>query len=149
MMETEFRESFAIAQTLKAHAEKGGRTLTQFALVAVSQRIVTSVIASPRARAMAGYVGAIRTPWRAEDEALVGSLVTGIVDPGTTIRIIRSGGPSLVDPRRRRGRHSASPSDSDRRSARGVFAMVREDSASYGPGGVLLIQSSTACWSTR
>ena len=33
MMETEFREeSFAIAQTLKAHAEKTGRTLTQFAL---------------------------------------------------------------------------------------------------------------------
>jgi aryl-alcohol dehydrogenase-like predicted oxidoreductase len=33
MMETEFREeSFAIAQTLKAHAEKTGRTRLRFAL---------------------------------------------------------------------------------------------------------------------
>ena len=49
-METEFREeSIAIAQTLKAHAEKTGRTATQFALAWLwANRIVTSVIAGPR-----------------------------------------------------------------------------------------------------
>jgi aryl-alcohol dehydrogenase (NADP+) len=78
MMETEFRaESFAIAQTLKAHAEKTGRTPLQFALAWLwANRIVTSVIAGPRTLAQwQEYVGAIGTPWSAEDEALVDALV--------------------------------------------------------------------------
>jgi aryl-alcohol dehydrogenase-like predicted oxidoreductase len=78
MMETEFREeSLAIAQTLKAHAAKTGRTPTQFALAWLwANQIVTSVIAGPRTLAQwRDYVGAIGTPWNAEDEALVDSLV--------------------------------------------------------------------------
>ena len=78
MMETEFREeSFAIAQTLKAHAEKTGRTLTQFALAWLwANEIVTSVIAGPRTLAQwQDYVAAIGTKWSAADEALVDSLV--------------------------------------------------------------------------
>ena len=77
-MQTEFRdESFAIAQTLKAHAEKTGRTPVQFALAWLwANRIVTSVIAGPRTLAQwQDYVAAIGTPWSAEDEALVDSLV--------------------------------------------------------------------------
>ena len=78
LMETEFREeSFAIAQTLKAHAEQTGRTPMQFALAWLwANRIVTSVIAGPRTLAQwQDYVAAIGTPWSAEDEALVDSLV--------------------------------------------------------------------------
>jgi len=78
MMETEFREeSFAIAQTLKVHAEKTGRTPIQFALAWLwANCIVTSVIAGPRTLAQwQDYLGAIGTPWSAEDEALVDSLV--------------------------------------------------------------------------
>jgi diketogulonate reductase-like aldo/keto reductase len=55
MMQTEFREeSFAIAQTLKAHAAKTGRTLEQWK----------------------DYTTALDTKWSDEDEALVDSLVT-------------------------------------------------------------------------
>jgi aryl-alcohol dehydrogenase-like predicted oxidoreductase len=78
MMETEFRaESFAIAEKLKTHAEKTGRTPTQFALAWLwANAIVTSVIAGPRTLAQwQDYVDAIGTPWGAEDEALVDSLV--------------------------------------------------------------------------
>jgi aryl-alcohol dehydrogenase-like predicted oxidoreductase len=78
MMETEFREeSFAIAQTLKAHAENTGRTVTQFALAWLwANEIVTSVIAGPRTfEQWRDYLGAIGTPWSEEDEALVDSLV--------------------------------------------------------------------------
>ena len=78
MMETEFREeSFAIAQTLDAHAKKTGRTLTQFAIAWLwANSIVTSVIAGPRTLAQwQDYLGAIGTPWNADDEALVDSLV--------------------------------------------------------------------------
>jgi aryl-alcohol dehydrogenase-like predicted oxidoreductase len=78
MMETEFRaESFAIAQQLKAHAEKTGRTATQFALAWLwANRIVTSVIAGPRTLAQWNdYVEAIGTPWSEDDEKLVDSLV--------------------------------------------------------------------------
>jgi aryl-alcohol dehydrogenase-like predicted oxidoreductase len=77
-METEFREeSFAIAQTLKAHAEKTGRTATQFALAWLwANRIVSSVIAGPRTLAQwRDYVTALGTAWSAEDEQLVDSLV--------------------------------------------------------------------------
>ena len=77
-METEFREeSIAIAQKLKAHAEKTGRSATQFALAWLwANRIVTSIIAGPRTLAQwSDYVEAIGTAWSAEDEALVDSLV--------------------------------------------------------------------------
>ena len=78
MMETEFREeSFAIATKLKAHAERTGRTPTQFALAWLwANRIVSSVIAGPRTLAQwTDYVDAVGTAWSAEDEALVDSLV--------------------------------------------------------------------------
>ena len=79
MMQTEFREeSFAIAQTLKAHAEKTGRTATQFALAWLwANPIVTSVIAGPRTlEQWKDYAAALDTKWSDEDEALVDSLVT-------------------------------------------------------------------------
>ena len=78
LMQTEFRdESFAIAQTLKAHAERTGRTPVQFALAWLwANRIVSAVIAGPRTFAQwTDYVAAIGTPWSADDEALVDSLV--------------------------------------------------------------------------
>jgi aryl-alcohol dehydrogenase-like predicted oxidoreductase len=78
IMETEFRaESLAIADKLEAHAKKTGRTATQFALAWLwANRIVSSVIAGPRTLAQwQEYVDAIGTPWHAEDEALVDSLV--------------------------------------------------------------------------
>ena len=77
-METEFRdESIAIAQTLKAHAEKTGRTPLQFALAWLwANEVVTSVIAGPRTlEQWQDYVTALGTSWSADDEALVDSLV--------------------------------------------------------------------------
>jgi aryl-alcohol dehydrogenase-like predicted oxidoreductase len=77
-METEFRaESFAIAQTLKEHAAKTGRTPLQFALAWMwANTIVTSVIGGPRTlEQWQEYVGAIDTSWSPDDEALVDSLV--------------------------------------------------------------------------
>ncbi|HZI84200.1 MAG TPA: aldo/keto reductase [Casimicrobiaceae bacterium] len=79
IMETEFRpESLAIAQTLRAHAEKKRMTATQFALAWVlSNRIVSSVIAGPRTfEQWTDYLTAVGTKLDAEDEALVDSLVT-------------------------------------------------------------------------
>jgi aryl-alcohol dehydrogenase-like predicted oxidoreductase len=78
MMETEFREeSFAIAQTLKAHAEKTGRTPTAFALAWLwANPIVSTVIAGPRTlEQWQDYVAALDTAWSDEDEALVDELV--------------------------------------------------------------------------
>ena len=78
IMETEFRaESLAVADTLKAHAAKTGRTPVQLALAWLwANRIVSSVIAGPRTLAQwQDYVGALGTAWTAEDEALVDSLV--------------------------------------------------------------------------
>jgi aryl-alcohol dehydrogenase-like predicted oxidoreductase len=78
MMETEFRqESFVIAQTLKAHSEKTGRSAMKFALAWTwANQIVTSVIAGPRTiEHWQDCVGAIGTKWSTEDEALVDSLV--------------------------------------------------------------------------
>jgi aryl-alcohol dehydrogenase-like predicted oxidoreductase len=77
--ETEQREeSFAIAQALREHAAKTGRTLLQFALAWLwANRIVSSVIAGPRTlEQWEEYVGAIGTAWSDEDEKLVDSLVT-------------------------------------------------------------------------
>jgi aryl-alcohol dehydrogenase-like predicted oxidoreductase len=78
MMQTEFRpESLAMAQALKAHAEKKGLTATGFAFGWVlANRIVTSVIGGPRTlEQWQGYLGALGQPFDAEDEALVESLV--------------------------------------------------------------------------
>jgi aryl-alcohol dehydrogenase-like predicted oxidoreductase len=78
MLQTEFREeSFAVAQTLKDHAAKTGRTPVQFALAWLwANRIVTSAIAGPRTLAQwKDYVDAIGTPWNADDETLVDSQV--------------------------------------------------------------------------
>ncbi|MEO8538001.1 MAG: aldo/keto reductase, partial [Betaproteobacteria bacterium] len=70
-------ESFAIAQTLKTHAERTGRTPIQLALGWLwANRIVSSVIAGPRTlEQWREYVAAIGTTWNADDEALVDSLV--------------------------------------------------------------------------
>ena len=78
LMETEFREeSFAIADQLRQHAARTGRTLTQFALAWMwANQIVTAVIAGPRTLAQwQDYAGALDTPWSVEDEAIVDSLV--------------------------------------------------------------------------
>jgi aryl-alcohol dehydrogenase (NADP+) len=78
LLETEFRdESFAIAATLKVHAEKTGRTPAQFALAWLwANQIVSSVIAGPRTlEQWQDYVAALGTRWADEDEALVDSLV--------------------------------------------------------------------------
>jgi aryl-alcohol dehydrogenase-like predicted oxidoreductase len=78
LMQTEFREeSFGIARTLQAHAAKSGRTPVQFALAWLwANRVVSSAIAGPRTLAQwQDYVAAVGTPWSAEDEALVDSLV--------------------------------------------------------------------------
>jgi aryl-alcohol dehydrogenase (NADP+) len=79
ILETEFRpESLAIAQTLRAHAEKKGLTAAQFAIAWVlSNRIVSSVIAGPRTfEQWNDYLSAVGRRLDAEDEALVDSLVT-------------------------------------------------------------------------
>jgi aryl-alcohol dehydrogenase-like predicted oxidoreductase len=77
-METEFREeSFAIAATLKEHASKSARSLTQFALAWMwANPIVSTVIAGPRTlEQWNDYVAALGTAWTPEDEALVDKLV--------------------------------------------------------------------------
>jgi aryl-alcohol dehydrogenase (NADP+) len=78
ILETEFRpESLAIAQTLKAHAEKKGMTAGDFAVNWVlGNGIVSSVIAGPRTlEQWNAYLGALGKRLDAEDEALVDSLV--------------------------------------------------------------------------
>jgi len=77
-METEHRaESYAIAQTLAAHAQRTGRTPAAFALAWLwANRILSSVIAGPRTLAQwQDYTAAIGTAWSDEDEGLVDSLV--------------------------------------------------------------------------
>ncbi len=76
--ETEIREeSLRIAQQLKAHAEKRGVTLAQFATAWVlAHRAVSSVIAGPRTlEQWQGYAPAVDFVLDAQDEALVDSLV--------------------------------------------------------------------------
>jgi aryl-alcohol dehydrogenase (NADP+) len=78
MMETEFREeSLAIAQKLKAHAEKKGMAAGDFAVGWVlANPIVSSVIGGPRTlEQWNGYLAALGKKLDAEDEALVDSLV--------------------------------------------------------------------------
>jgi aryl-alcohol dehydrogenase-like predicted oxidoreductase len=76
--ETELRaESFHIAQQLREHAAKTGRSLLQFALAWLwANRVIDSVIAGPRTpEQWNDYVAAIGTKWSDEDEALVDTLV--------------------------------------------------------------------------
>ena len=78
MMETEVRPaSFEIAQKLREHAAKTGRSLTQFALAWLwANQVVTSVIAGPRTlEQWQDYVDALGTAWADADEALVDTLV--------------------------------------------------------------------------
>jgi aryl-alcohol dehydrogenase (NADP+) len=79
IMETEFRaESLAMAQTIKAHAEKKGLTATQFALAWVlNNRIVSSVIGGPRTfEQWTDYLSVVGKTLDADDEALIDSLVS-------------------------------------------------------------------------
>jgi aryl-alcohol dehydrogenase-like predicted oxidoreductase len=78
IMQTEFREeSLAIAQKIKAHAEKKGMSAGHFAFNWVlANKTVTSVIAGPRTlEQWNDYLGALGKPFDAEDEALIDSLV--------------------------------------------------------------------------
>jgi aryl-alcohol dehydrogenase-like predicted oxidoreductase len=77
-LETEHRaESYAIAQTLAAHAQRTGRTPTAFALAWLwANRILSSVVAGPRTLAQwHDYTAALGSAWSDDDEALVDSLV--------------------------------------------------------------------------
>jgi aryl-alcohol dehydrogenase (NADP+) len=79
IMETEFREeSLAIAQKIKAHAQKKGMTGGHFAFNWVLHNsIVSSVIAGPRTlEQWQDYLAALGRKFDAEDEALVDSLVS-------------------------------------------------------------------------
>ena len=79
IMETEFREaSLVIAQTLKTHCAKTGRSLAHFATAWVlAHHAVSAVIAGPRTLAQwQDYFGALDCVISAEDEALVDSLVS-------------------------------------------------------------------------
>ncbi len=78
ILETEFRaESLAIAQTLKEHCAKTGRSLAHFATAWVlANKAVSAVIAGPRTFAQwQDYLGALDCVITAEDEVLVDSLV--------------------------------------------------------------------------
>jgi aryl-alcohol dehydrogenase-like predicted oxidoreductase len=78
MLETEFREeSLAIAQKLKAHAEKKGMTPGDLAVNWVlANPIVSSVIAGPRTlEQWSSYLGALARKFDRDDEAMVDSMV--------------------------------------------------------------------------
>jgi len=81
ILETEFRgESLAIAQKVKAHAEKKGISAGHFAINWVlANRVVSSVIAGPRTlEQWNDYLAALGKPFDAGDE----SFVDGLVRPG-------------------------------------------------------------------
>ena len=76
--QTEWRpESIAMAQKIKAHAERRGMTSTQFALLWVlNNRFVTGAVIGPRTpEQLEDYLGALKHPFAKEDEALVDGLV--------------------------------------------------------------------------
>ena len=78
MMMTEFREeSMLIAQTIKQHGEKRGRTAIGFALNWVlANPIVSAVIVGPNSqRHLQTYLAATDEGFDAEDEALLNRLV--------------------------------------------------------------------------
>jgi len=79
MMETEFREeSLAIAQKIKAHAERKGMTPGHCAFAWVLRNpIVSSVIAGPRTMEQwSDYLAGLGKAFDADDETLVDSLVS-------------------------------------------------------------------------
>jgi aryl-alcohol dehydrogenase-like predicted oxidoreductase len=78
IMETEFREeSLAIAQKVKAHAEKKGMAPGHLAFNWVlANRVVSSVIAGPRTlEQWNDYLAALGKKYEADDEVLIDSLV--------------------------------------------------------------------------
>lgn len=78
MLQTELRpESIALAQRIKAHAESRGGTASHYAIKWVlNNALVNSVIAGPRTfEQWTDYLGALATPFTADDEALVAGLV--------------------------------------------------------------------------
>jgi aryl-alcohol dehydrogenase-like predicted oxidoreductase len=78
ILETEFREeSLAIAQRIKAHAEKKGMSAGHLAFNWVlANPIVTSVIAGPRTlEQWSDYLAALGKKFEADDEELIDSLV--------------------------------------------------------------------------
>jgi len=103
IMQTEFRaESLALAARMAEHARKRGLTPTQLALGWVwNNALVNGVIGGPKTLAQwQDYLGALNTPFDAEDEAFVSALVTtghastpGYNDPQYPItgRVARAG----------------------------------------------------------
>jgi len=78
MMQTEFRaESLAVAEKIKAHAERRGMSAAEFAFDWVlNSGAVTSVLAGPRTMGQwRAYLGALGRAFDAEDEALMDALV--------------------------------------------------------------------------
>jgi aryl-alcohol dehydrogenase-like predicted oxidoreductase len=78
LLQVDYRdESLRLAQVIKAHAEARGMAAVDFAINWVlNSREVTSVLAGPRTAAQwRQYLGALKHPFTAEDEALVDGLV--------------------------------------------------------------------------
>tara|TARA_A100001037_G_scaffold305455_1_gene345726 strand:+ start:207 stop:1217 length:1011 start_codon:yes stop_codon:yes gene_type:complete len=78
ILQTEFRkESLALAQKIRAHAEKRGMTAGAFALLWVlNNKLVTSVLVGPRTIAhWNGYLDSLNYDFTAEDEALIDKMV--------------------------------------------------------------------------
>jgi aryl-alcohol dehydrogenase-like predicted oxidoreductase len=78
LMTAEWRpESLAVADTLRAHAGRKGKSLVEFAFAWVlNNGAVTASIGGPRTfEQWTQYFGALDYPWDGEDEAIVDSLV--------------------------------------------------------------------------
>lgn len=78
LMNSEWRpESLAVAERLKAHAARKGRSLAAFAVAWVlANKAVTAPIAGPRTfEQWTEYLTALDYPWDGEDEAAVDALV--------------------------------------------------------------------------
>jgi aryl-alcohol dehydrogenase-like predicted oxidoreductase len=78
IMTSEFRpESLALAQQVKAHAEKRGMTAAQFAFAwVIHNQLVTAAIAGPRTEEQLNdYLGAVDLELNADDEALIDAMV--------------------------------------------------------------------------
>ena len=92
MLETEYRqESLTVARKIQARARKRAMTAAQFAVNWIlNNALVTSVVAGPRTtRQWSGYLGALKHPFTAADEAFV----DGLVQPG------HASTPGYTDPR--------------------------------------------------
>ena len=111
MLETEFRqESLTIARKIQARAGKRAMTAAQFAVNWIlNNALVTSVVAGPRTVGQwSGYLGALKHPFTAADEAFVDGLVQighastpGYTDPrypvaGRRPRVAPHLGPDLI-----------------------------------------------------